>query len=286
MGLALMIVIWGVNFAVVKRALEVFDPLAFNSLRYLLASLFVYAVLRSRGPLALPARADMPRILVLGIVGNFIYQLGFILGLERTRAGNASLLLALVPVIILALSWRSEPRQGRRIWGGALLSVVGVALVSGSTLLAEGVSTLAGDLLLLGSAFVWAIYTVGTRPLIARYGSTPTTAWTLWVGAVFIVLAGVPALLRQEWEPVDAVVWGGLFYSALLSIGLAYLLWYRGVQRIGGARTAVFSNVTPVVALATGWLWLGETLTLAALLGVAMVLAGLMIVRAPGGRRR
>jgi multidrug transporter EmrE-like cation transporter len=77
---------------------------------------------------------------------------------------------------------------------------------------------------------------------------------------------------------VDATAWAGLLYSAFLSIGLAYLLWYRGVERIGGARTAVFSNVTPVVALITGWLWLGEALTPLGIAGAAMVLAGLMTV--------
>ncbi len=278
-GLALMILIWGINFAVVKRALDVFDPLAFNALRYLLASLFVLAVLGTRGRLSLPRREDLPRIVGLGLVGNLLYQMAFILGLERTRAGNASLLLALVPVFILLLTRRGDERQGRRVWGGVILSVAGVALVSGSALRLEGVTTLTGDLLLLGAAVIWAVYTVGTRGLITRYGSVRATAWTLWSGGIAIFLAGVPALLRQDWSRVDGGAWVGLLYSAILSIGLAYLLWYRGVETIGGARTAIYSNLTPVVALVTGWVWLGESLTPLGIAGAAMVLIGLMTVR-------
>lgn len=284
LGLSLMIVIWGVNFAVVKRALELFDPLAFNALRYLIASLFVLAVLRSRGRLSRPAAADVPRILVLGLVGNLAYQMAFIFGIDRTRAGNASLLLALVPIFVLLLGRRSEPRPGLRVWLGAMLSVIGVAMVSGSTLKVEGAGTLTGDLLMLAAAGIWAVYTVGIRPLISRYGSTQATAWTLWAGAAGIVAAGVPALTRQEWNGLGAAAWGGLLYSALLAIGLAYLLWYRGVERLGGARTAVFSNLTPVVALAAGWLWLGERLTGVAMAGAALVVLGLMSLRAPGRR--
>jgi drug/metabolite transporter (DMT)-like permease len=279
LGLAAMILIWGVNFAVVKRALDVFEPLGFNALRYLLASVFVLVVLGARGKLSLPAREDLPRIVILGLIGNLVYQMAFILGLERTRAGNASLLLALVPVFILLLTRRSEPGQGRSVWVGVILSVVGVAMVSGSALRVEGVTTLTGDLLLLGAAVVWALYTVGTRALIIRYGSVRATAWTLWVGGLGIFLAGIPSLARQEWQQVSALAWAGLFYSAFLSIGLAYLLWYRGVERIGGARTALYSNLTPVVAVITGWVWLGEALTPVGMAGAALVLVGLMSVR-------
>jgi drug/metabolite transporter (DMT)-like permease len=284
LGLAAMILIWGVNFAVVKRALEVFDPLGFNALRYLLASIFVYVVLRSRGPLTLPRREDAVRLIALGMVGNLIYQMAFIQGLYRTRAGNASLLLALVPVFILLFSWKSEPKPGVGVWVGVILSVAGVALVSGSALRVEGTVTMAGDSLMLVAAATWALYTVGIRPLITRYGSIQATAWTLWVGGSAIFLAGIPALTRQDWGAVDHFAWFGLLYSALLSIGLAYLLWYRGVERIGGARTAVYSNLTPVVALATGWIWLGETLSVLAMAGTAMVLIGLMAVRSAPDR--
>jgi drug/metabolite transporter (DMT)-like permease len=279
LSLALMVLIWGVNFAVVKRALEVFDPLGFNALRYLIASLFVFLVLRVRGPIGLPRRRDVPRVLVLGVVGNFIYQMAFILGLNLTRAGNASLMLALVPVFVLVAGLRARQRHGRRAWAGAALSVLGVALVSGSALHLEGVATLVGDLILIGAAAVWTAYTVGSQPLIQRYGSVRTTAWTLWIGAVGLLLAGLPALRAQPWGRVDAVAWGGLLFSSLFSIGLAYLIWYRGVERLGGARTAIFSNLTPVVALLTGALWLGERLTLFSVLGAAMVIGGVMLVR-------
>lgn len=281
-GLALMVVIWGVNFTVVKRALEAFDPLGFNALRYVLASTLVYAVLRGRGRLRLPQRADLPRIILLGLVGNTIYQMAFILGVDGTRAGNASLMLALVPVFVLLFGWRRDGAPRRRAWVGAVISVIGVAAVSGSTLGIDGSATLRGDLTMVGASFVWAIYTVEARPLIERYGSIQTTAWTLWVGAIGIFLIGVPSLIHQNFAAVDFAGWGGLLFSALFSIGLAYLIWYRGVERLGGARTAVFANFTPVVALATGALWLGERLTVLSLIGAAMVLGGIMLVRSDG----
>lgn len=277
--LVLMVCIWGLNFAVAKRALATFDPLAFNAVRYLLASVFVLAILRRQGRLELPARVDWPRVLVLGIFGNAIYQLAFIVGLDLTTAGSSSLMLAVMPVFVLALDLWSGEKHSARAWMGAAGSIVGVALVSRAALGIEGREALLGNLLMILAAAFWALYTQGSRPLIRRYGAVRTTAWTLWAGAVFIFLMGIPSLFRQDWGAIDAVSWGGLIYSAFLSIGLAYLLWYRSVGRLGSTRTAIYSNLTPVVALAAGALWLGETITPLSLLGAAMVIGGVMLVR-------
>lgn len=285
-GLALMVLIWAVNFSVVKSALEVFDPLGFNALRFLLASAFVFAVLRAQGPVRWPDRRDIPRLILLGVVGNVLYQLGFIFGLDLTRAGNASLMLALTPLFITLLSWRmGHEHPGPLTWLGGGCSVVGVALVSGSSLRLEGTAlTLLGDVILIGAGMVWAFYTVGSRAMIQRYGSVQTTAWTMWSGTVLLVALGLPSLVAQEWAAVNAFAWGGLFFSALLSIGLAYLLWYRGVERIGNTRTSIYSNLTPAVALVVAAVALGERLTALSVLGAVLTIGGVMLVR--GDSRR
>src|SRR5688572_123554 len=90
-ALLFMVVIWAVNFSVAKVALEALSPLAFNALRFPMAAALLYLVLRMRGGIPLPTRAELPRVLALGLLGNLMYQMFFIFGLDRTRAGNASL---------------------------------------------------------------------------------------------------------------------------------------------------------------------------------------------------
>jgi drug/metabolite transporter (DMT)-like permease len=156
--------------------------------------------------------------------------------------------------------------------------------VSGAAVRMEGGGALVGNLILLAACFAWALYTVGARPLVERYGSVPTTVWTLWIGAVGLMAAGTPALARQDWGAVRPAAWGGLAFSATFAISLAYLIWYRGVERIGNTRTAIFSNLTPIVALFAGAVLLGERPSLAALVGVGLTLGGVMVVRSdPGG---
>jgi drug/metabolite transporter (DMT)-like permease len=278
-SLALMVAIWGLNFAVAKRALATIDPLAFNALRYPIASGFVYFVLRRQGQAVGLLREDIPRVLFLGILGNTLYQLAFILGLDLTTAGSGSLMLAVMPVFVLLLEMSTGTRHGPRAWTGALASIVGVALVSRAALHFAGAEALLGNLLMIVAAACWALYTQGSQPLIRRYGAVHATALTLWTGTVGNFLVGIPSLVRQDWRAIDTVSWVGLLYSAFLSIGLAYLLWYRGVSRLGGTRTAIYSNLTPVVALAAGALWLGEPVTIVSLIGGALVIGGVMLVR-------
>jgi drug/metabolite transporter (DMT)-like permease len=283
-ALSMMVFVWGVNFAVVKHALADIQPLAFNALRFVIASVLVLAVLRARGELSLPDRADIPRVVMLGLLGNVIYQMCFILGLDRTAAGHASLILALTPILTAFLSMLTgHERPGPRTWGGASLSILGIALVSGASIRVEGSSALVGDAILVTACIAWATYTVGARPIVRRYGSVRTTAWTLWTGAVGLIALGIPSLLRQDWDGVSMEAWGGLVFSATFAIGLAYLIWYRGVERIGNTRTAIFSNLTPVVALFAGVVLLNEAPSTLALLGAALTLGGVMIVRTDPG---
>src|SRR5689334_4391704 len=71
-ALSAMVLVWGVNFAVAKHALAQFEPLAFNAIRFCIASVFVFAVLRAQGELGRPERSDVPRLIGLGILGNVI----------------------------------------------------------------------------------------------------------------------------------------------------------------------------------------------------------------------
>jgi drug/metabolite transporter (DMT)-like permease len=284
-ALSLMVFVWGVNFAVVKHALATFHPLAFNASRFVIASLLVFGVLRARGELGmLPDRRDVPRIVVLGLLGNVLYQMCFIMGLDRSRAGHASVILALTPVMTAFLSMLTgHEKPGPRTWGGASLSILGIGLVSGAAIRLEGRDALVGDAILVTACIAWATYTVGARPIVRRYGAVRTTAWTMWIGAVGLIAIGTPALLEQDWGALDAGAWGGMVFSATFAIGLAYLIWYRGVERLGNTRTAIFSNLTPVVALAASAVLLKEAPSTLALLGAALTIGGVMIVRSDPG---
>jgi drug/metabolite transporter (DMT)-like permease len=285
-ALALMIVIWAVNFSVAKMALGVLSPPALNALRFPFAALVVWLALRVRGPIPLPRRSDVLRILLLAVIGNVIYQQFFVFGLDHTRAGVAAVLLAGTPILTAALSQLAGHEQvGPRLWIGAFATFFGIVLVVSAGPAPEVVATgepsrrAVGELLMIGASFAWAVYTVGSRSLIGRYGVLPVTAWTLWIGTAGLVLIGLPDVLRTDFSVVTAGIWLAIVYAGALSIGVAYLIWYSGVRQIGNARTGIFSNLTPAVALLVAWLWLAEVPAAGQLAGAAVIIGGVTLAQ-------
>jgi drug/metabolite transporter (DMT)-like permease len=275
-----MVLVWGVNYIVIKAAMREIPPLAFNALRFVIAGPTLAALAWVRGS-PRPARADIARLALLGLVGNFIYQFGFILGVAHTRAGNAALILAAVPVQTAVLSHllgheRLRPRDVL----GLLVSSAGIAtIILGSGRDVSFGGTITGDLMVFASTICWTAYIVLSKPAADRYGPLTVTAWTMGLGACPIVLGGVPALAALPWRAVSAAAWAGTVASALGALVIAYVIWFRGVQRLGPARTSIYSNFTPVVVMLTAWPLLGETPTAWQIGGAAGIFAGLWLTR-------
>src|SRR5215218_10526023 len=147
-SLVLMALIWGVNFSVVKFGTTLVAPLAYNGLRVMLAAVLLMAiVLLGKAPL--PPRRTVFALLALGTLGNGIYQFFFVLGIARTRASDAALVVAASPAFIAIIGrMRGVERVNRRGVLGIALSVGGIALVVfGTARATDGRSSLFGDAL-------------------------------------------------------------------------------------------------------------------------------------------
>lgn len=279
--LLLMTLIWGSNFTAIKYSLEDLLPLSFNALRFTIASLAMLIVaLMSRDSFKI-ARGDGWRLFALGLLGNTFYQSLFITGMAHTRAGNAALILATTPLFtaILGRIRKHEYFTSRGV-AGLLLAFAGIVLIitSGRGQLTIG-ETILGDSLLLATTVCWSLYTVGSRRLVHKYGSIKTTTVMMTSGTPFLLLVCTPSLLKQDWSRVRPMAWAGVVYSGLFAIALAYIIWNHGVRKIGSTRTAIYSNITPIVAILVAWLALGEAPTIGQVAGAIVIFAGIYLVR-------
>src|SRR3954462_3101155 len=258
-----MAVIWGINFVVVKYATHVFNPVAFTGLRVGTAALFLGAVAMARGGFSLP-RADVVRLLLLGMVGNGLYQLFFVHGVARTRAGNAALIVGAAPAFIAIVARaRGMERVRRLTLVGIGLSVLGDALVIiGSATSSHGETTLLGSVLVVLGVLCWTWYTIGLQPYTRRIDVMQLSAVTITGGAIPLLIASTPALIATDWSRVGLGGWLALLYSSVISMGVAYFFWYRGLRVLGPTRTAVYANLQPIVALLVAWAFIGEVPTI------------------------
>ena len=278
--LFLMAVIWGINFVVVKYATHVFNPVAFTGLRVGTAAVFLLAVAFARGRFTLPRR-DVIGLLLLGVIGNGLYQLFFVHGVARTRAGNAALIVAAAPAFIaLFARVRGLERVRRLTLVGIALSVLGVGLViAGSARPANGEVTLLGSTLVFFGVLCWSVYTIMLQPYTKRIDVIRLAAITMVGGAVPLLIASTPALIATNWSVVGRGGWLALFYSSVISMGVGYFFWYRGLRVLGPTRTAVYANLQPIIALAVAWAFLGEIPTIFQGVGAATIVAGVFLTR-------
>jgi len=276
-----MTLIWGSNFIAIKYSLVDLRPLAFNGLRFSIASITLLIATLAIGENLKVTRADAWRLLGLGILANAIYQSLFITGLAHTRTGNAALILSTTPLFTAVIGrLRGLEYFTSRGVTGLLLAFSGIVLIilSGRSAVGFG-PTIYGDCLLIVSTFCWSLYTVGAKPMVNKHGAMKATTLMMLTGTPVFLLVCAPALISQDWAMIRPVAWGGLIYSALLAIALAHFIWNYGVRKIGSTRTAIYSNITPIVAMLIAWPALGEVPTGGQVAGAVIIFIGLYFVR-------
>jgi drug/metabolite transporter (DMT)-like permease len=286
LALLTVVMLWSSTYVMAKALFVVVSPIAFLFARFAIMVVVAFAVLlvvqRSGGRSV--RREDWPRFAAAGLTGYALYQLAFAVGLNRTSPFSSSLLVATVPlftVLILAILGEPTPLAG---WLGLGVALIGVAIfLLDKRAAASG--TLIGDLLSIGAAIVFALYGIVTRPLARRYPAATYTAWSVFAGAVPLLLIALPAAWRQDWSALSGGAWATIAYLAIFPVYFAYILWNFAIARRGAAAASSFSLLVPIVAGILSAVFFGEPFGPAKLLGAALVLAGLVIVRLPTLRR-
>lgn len=288
--LLLVSFIWGINGIAVKDALQSFRPLQFNAIRLSLAAAVLLLALRGSGKFEVPSRADWPKVILAGFLGNTLYQYLFIKGIALSSASNTSFVLATMPATTALLShFSGRQKMTSRMWGGVGLTMVGAGLiVAGGSggLSGLGGGNLAGDLTTLCGTFGWCVTTIIAADLTKHMSPLAFTAWAMVVGAALMIPLSISEFLRADWSLPSAWNWAELVLSGTLALALSYILWNRGVKSSGPASTAIFNNLTPVWTGIFGYLILRETWTPLRIAGAAVILAGVTLVRLTGRRQK
>ena len=281
-ALLAVVLMWSSTFTLFKIAWHDIDPVAFTGIRFAAMLLFALGVLAfSRGRVRL-RRKDLPLIVASGLTGFFLYQMSFVLGLDRTTALASSILVATHPIFSVLFMWitgRERPR-GVEV-AGVLVGFLGVAVFLRAWD-AFGAAT-AGDLLSLLAAAAFGAYGVINRPLVRRYPGRELMAYTLAVGGGLIAVTGVPAMVRQDWSGVGPAAWVILAFAVVGPVYLAYALWNWAISKRGIPRTVVFGFLVPVVAGALAVGALHERVRPEQIAGAVLVVAGLVVTRLGAG---
>ena len=269
------IVVWGSTFISSKKLLGLYSPAQIMLTRFFLAYCALWLLRPQK--LALTRKQELGFFL-LGLFGCSLYFYTENTALTYTLASNVSIIVAAAPIFTAILAhFTGEERFRRNTLWGFLVAFTGVVLVvcNGTFVLKLNPR---GDLLALGAAASWAVYSVLVRKLGQGVDSILVTRRTLFWGILtalpMILLEGNPYPTAPLLTPVVA---GNFLFLGLVGSGLCYVLWNKAFRLLGVVTTNNFIYLNPFVTIVTARLFLDEPISPLALLGAVLITVGVVV---------
>ena len=290
-GVLATVAMWSANFVIVKSAIGILGPLTFTSARYVVAAATLFRLVRWRlGPVRPPARTALT-LMGLGMLGFGGYQLLWSLGLTQITAGDSALIIAAAPVLtaLLAAAVHLDRLTPPKLLG-ALVAFLGVAVVIAAGHELSIGSSLVGDILTLGAAVLWAVYTVAATRMLREVDPLQATAWAVLGGMLFLLPFGAWEAATQGPVTVTAAAALAILYSGALAAGIANVFLFNAIRLVGPTRVTVSQFLVPFGAVLLGAWVLGEPVGAAQVVGGVVIVVGVWLTRRrtilPAGVRR
>jgi drug/metabolite transporter (DMT)-like permease len=275
-ALFLALLLWALSFPATHIALSAYAPAHLALARYTLATLVLlgYCVI-VRAPL--PQRADLPPLILTGLLCGTAYQLGFNFGMATVASGPAAVLVDTVPIFAALFGYVFlRERLGAWVVAGIALGFVGTALIAAGEARASGYSFEPGAAYLLLASLAFSLGTVAQKPLLARLPAIPVTAY-YFVAATLGLGVFAPGLPASVAAAPAAANWA-LLFLALFPAALAFALWSYALARLPVAQVSSALYLVPVLTFPLAWVWLGEVPSTLSFCGGAVALAGVLLV--------
>ena len=275
------ILLMGSSYPLAKEVLVVMSPLLYSGSRYVIAGIFLFAVLIVlRRPIALPRRDWVP-IVILSAVGVAAFQACWGLGMARSAPSVGSIVMTTTTAFSAILAWIGGRRLSALGWVGIFVAFAGVVIVVNNSLsswtLALG--NIEGALFWMLSAFAWALYVDRCTPYNARLGGLRVFAWTTLIGSVVLTLLALAFDSLAEFGRLDTRQFSYWLYTAIFPVGVAFLGLSIGFERLGVPRVMVYMYLIPIAGVGLSAAIFGDPLTPARVLGGLVVLAGVILTR-------
>ncbi|PGM65369.1 hypothetical protein CN947_04985 [Bacillus cereus] len=273
-----VVIIWGVNYTIAKYGLLEFTAIEFTALRMMAAAPLLLLLTFFIEKSLYMERKDIPRLIIVSVVGIVLYQTLFMETVKYTSATNASLLISISPIFttLFAISLKQEKFSSRKLIG-SIIACGGTVLVllAGHSL----VSSSYGNGIGLITSICWGLYPVLAGPLIKKYSALRVTAWSAVVGAIPLAVLSGPHVFSMPFHIANGMTWFALLYSIFFVTVFGLVMWYVGVQKIGASHTMVYMYITPLIAVLFAAVWAKEYISLQQIIGGIIIFFGLWFVK-------
>lgn len=278
--LILAMIFWGLSFVWYKQALLYFKPVSLVFARLVISFplLALSAILLKR--LKPIRREDIPLFLLLAFLEPFLYFLGEAFGMQYVSSTVAAILIATIPLFTSITAYYTlNEKLTKSNYLGMIISFAGVLAV----IFSDGMhvtATRKGILLIMVAVFSAMGYGFLIKRISGKYNSLTIVSVQNFVGSIYFL----PLFLIFDLHDVLSTNWSfeklkPMLFLSLFASTFAYVGFIQGIRKLGVSKATVFANFIPVFTAIFAFFILGETLTLAKLLGIVLVVAGLILTQ-------
>ena len=276
--LLLSSLLYGGNVVAARFIQGDIPPVALAVLRGVLGLLVLFPLARrSLRQSPTPSRQELFRFALMGFLGITVAYISFLWSIQYSSATNVAIIFATTPAItitFLALGWGIIPSRMRAF--GIALSFSGllVVIAQGSFTRLFSLNLSLSDLVMLLNVLVVSLFTILGQGVMEKFPALVTSVYSLLFGTIFLLPYGIWEMFHRSWHFTSTSMLV-LLYMGCFVTGIAVLLNFEGISRLGSGKAAILSNLSPVFSILLAYVFLGERLSLYHWVGFTLVLVGI-----------
>lgn len=274
--LILVSFLWGIKPIVMKWSMNSISAEQYNMLKFIFAVVGAWIFMLSTRQFKKIDKKDYKKISFISIFGFFIFQWLYAVGLKKTMASNASIIMGTLPILVLILNviLGIEKLTFKRV-SSIVISFVGIIFVIiSSDGFSFGGQNFIGNMIILVSAMGYTIYTVFSKDLVRKYPAIQITTIAITI-STFLMMFVVK--FNIDFSVIDFRLFISLVYTGIITTFIANYLWTWALKRSSSTRVALYNNLNPVFTVFFAYFILGESINVYTIVGILAILTGLLL---------
>jgi drug/metabolite transporter (DMT)-like permease len=275
----LAIIFWGTSFVATKTVLNEIKPVTIIILRLILASILLTIIALSTKRKFSVNLKSHSWIFVLAIVAVFHLWIQ-VTGLQYTTAANTGWIIGTAPIFMAILGFVFYKEKVTFLqFAGIVVAIVGLLLLIGKGDITNiGLIENQGDLLVLGSAFTWGVYSMVNKKISLSYSPLMTILYLFLMMAVIIIPFNLNSETINSVSKLSLISWTWILFLGIFCSGIAYVIWAQALRDMESAKVGAFLYFEPLVTVVAAWFFLREEITLLMIFSGLLITAGVFIV--------
>lgn len=273
------ITLWGASFVATKSLLDSISPLGIIYIRLIFGIFTALFIAFFRKHNFTLQKKDLKGIFILAIISTTHLWIQ-VTGMQYTSASNTGWIIGIVPVIMAIMGFLIYNERMTSIQlVGAVIAFSGLlVLISKGDIKSINFISNYGDLLVLGSAFTWSIYSFYGRKVTLNYPPSLTILYLFLTMLILLTPVTISTEFINSLSVLSSINWSLLIFLGVLCSGLAYVLWAEAMSELPANRVGAFLYLEPFVTVFTAWIFLGENITLLMMGSGIVIIIGVIIV--------